>query len=76
MAGLSHTATFSSADTLPRILEDFACPACGLEDPGVTHKRVTDNKVRIFCDGCGAFVTFLVTREQADTFQRVCANSR
>jgi hypothetical protein len=58
-------ATFSSTDPLTLILEDLACPACGHQDSADAYKRVAENKVRVFCDNCGAFVTILLSDEQA-----------
>ena len=65
MAHIIRSATFDPADPPPRILEDLACPACGHQDPGLPHGRILDNRVRMFCEACGTFVTFEVTEEQA-----------
>jgi transcription elongation factor Elf1 len=65
VAQITRTATFDPTDPLPRILEDLACPACGHQDPGLLHARILDNRVRMFCEGCGTFVTFEVTEDQA-----------
>lgn len=62
---VSHIATFSPTDGLPRILEDLACPACGGQDPADARHRVTDNKIRVFCDCCGTFVTIVLSDAQA-----------
>jgi len=67
---ISHTATFGAADMLPRILEDLACPACGYRDPDDAYNWITDNKLRIFCDCCGAFVTIWLSDEQANAIHR------
>ncbi len=65
MSYVSHTATFSPTDPLARMLQDLDCPICGHHDPGDAHRWITDNKVRIFCDCCGAFITISMTDEQA-----------
>ncbi|MGA2927027.1 MAG: hypothetical protein ABSG43_13705 [Solirubrobacteraceae bacterium] len=65
MSYVSHTATFSPTDPLARMLEDLDCPVCGHHDPGDAHRWITDNKVRIFCDCCGAFITISMTDDQA-----------
>lgn len=66
MPELTHTARFSAADALDRMLEEIGCPACGYLDPGDTYRLSPDNKMRFFCDGCGAFVTILLTDAQAE----------
>lgn len=71
MTAISHTANFSTADALPRILADLACPACGYPYPPDEQRPMTDNRLRIFCDGCGAFITISLSDEQAQTlYQR------
>jgi transcription elongation factor Elf1 len=65
----SRSATFSPGDATPRILSDLACPACGHEDPTLVRRSITDNKVHIFCDACGTFVTILLSEEQSDTIR-------
>jgi hypothetical protein len=67
---ISRSAKFSPADTLPRILEDLACPACGHQDPGNARNWIGDNEMPIFCEGCGAFITVLLTEEQAQAIHR------
>jgi hypothetical protein len=67
---ISHNATFSPDDPLPTILADLACPECGNPDPGDAHGRITDNRVRFFCDCCGAFITVVLTDEQARAMHR------
>jgi hypothetical protein len=52
------------------MLQDLACPACGHADPGEAHTWMSDNKIRIFCEGCGAFVTISVSDEQARALHR------
>ena len=65
MSYVSHTATFSPTDPLARMLQDLDCPVCGHHDPGDAHRWITNNKVRIFCDCCGSFITISMTDEQA-----------
>lgn len=69
MPEVTHTATFRAADTFSRILEDMICPVCGYRDPADTYRLAPGNKVRFFCDGCGALVTVLLSAEQADVVQ-------
>jgi transcription elongation factor Elf1 len=64
---ISRTAQFSPGDTAERIREDLACPACGHQDLGDAHPRVTSNELRIFCEGCGAFITISMNDEQVRT---------
>jgi hypothetical protein len=73
MTHVLHTAHFGATDPPERILMELACPACGLRDPGTAHKRIRDNRVRIFCDGCGAFVTIVLDDEQARAVTRHAA---
>jgi len=47
------------------MLEGLACPLCGRHDPGTCDRQVVEGKLRILCDGCGGFVTFVLTDEQA-----------
>jgi transcription elongation factor Elf1 len=67
---ISYTATFKPDDSLDRILEDLACPVCRHKDPGATHHWISESQMRIFCEGCGAFVTVRVSREQATAIHR------
>ena len=53
------------ADSLEQMLEGLACPLCGRHDPGTCDRQVVEGKLRILCDGCGGFVTFVLTDEQA-----------
>ena len=46
------------------------CPACGHEELGDAHLRITDNSLRIFCNGCGAFITITLNDEQAGAIRR------
>ena len=70
MPQVSYTATFGPDDSLDRIREDLACPVCRHEDPAAAHHWISENQMRIFCEGCGAFVTVLVSREQASAIHR------
>ena len=67
MPHISRTASFSPGDTAERILEDLACPVCGYQDLGNAHHRVAANKLRIFCEGCGAFITISMNEAQSST---------
>jgi transcription elongation factor Elf1 len=73
MAHVSHTATFSPDDSPTRIREQLACPACGHRDPDDAHLQISDNTLRIFCSGCGAFVTITMSEEQAEAIRRCSA---
>ena len=70
MPQISYTATFKPDDSLELILEDLACPVCRHKDPAAVHHWISENQMRIFCEGCGAFVTVLVSREQATAIHR------
>lgn len=74
MPHISHTAKFSPDDRPLRIVDDLACPICGHLDPGEAHNWITNNEMRIFCEGCGAFVTVLLSAEQAHAIQRCSAS--
>jgi hypothetical protein len=65
LPAISHIATFNPTGARRRILEDLACPACGHCDPAVAYSRVIENKIRLFCDCCGSFITILLSEEQA-----------
>jgi transcription elongation factor Elf1 len=67
---ITRIARFNPGDTTDRILEDLACPACGYQDLGDAHRRVTSNELRIFCEGCGAFITISMNDEQVRTIYR------
>ncbi len=73
MSHVSHTATFSPTDPVARMLEDLNCPVCGHHDPGDAHRWITDNKVRIFCDCCGSFITVSMNDEQARAIHQFSA---
>ena len=70
MSRIIHTATFNREDSAARIREELVCPACGQRDPGDSHLRITDNSLRIFCTGCGAFITIVLSEEQANAVRR------
>jgi transcription elongation factor Elf1 len=61
---ICHTATFTPGDTPARMLDDLACPCCGRQHVGDAHTRIADNKVRVYCDDCGAFATIVLSNEQ------------
>lgn len=73
MSRVFHIATFSPDDSPARIREELVCPACGHQDPGEAHLRISDNTVRIFCSACGAFVTITLSDEQAQAIRRCSA---
>lgn len=73
MSRISHTATFGADASPDRIRDQLACPACGHRDLGDAHLRMTDNTVRIFCSGCGAFITIALSDEQARAIRRCSA---
>ncbi|MBV9804030.1 MAG: hypothetical protein JO130_12590, partial [Solirubrobacterales bacterium] len=56
MAQLMHTAAFDVDDAPDRMLAELACPACGYRDSGDAYRVRPCNRVRFFCDCCGAFV--------------------
>jgi transcription elongation factor Elf1 len=70
MPNILRTAKFRCTDTPAQILEDLACPACGSWDPLASCSATADNKIRIFCEGCGAFITIELSDEQADAIHR------
>ncbi len=65
MPQLMHSAEFDVADAPERMLAELACPACGYRDPGAAYRVSPGNRVRFFCDGCGAFVTIQLSDAQA-----------
>jgi hypothetical protein len=69
MRAVTHTAQFGPGDAVARILDDIACPACGYHDPSETYRVTPGNRVRYFCDGCGAFVTIVLSDAQAGAVQ-------
>lgn len=70
MPAMTRAATFRPTDTLSQILDDLACPGCGYRDPGNAYAHITDNKLRVFCDGCGAFITITLSTEQVAVIRR------
>lgn len=66
MTVITRTPTFGPGDSAERILAEIACPACGYRDPAETYRVSPGNRVRFFCDGCGAFVTILLSDAQAE----------
>ncbi len=69
MTRISRHATFAPDDSLPAILDDLACPACGRREPGEVEHWVIDTRLRTFCDGCGAFITTVFSAEQAEAIR-------
>jgi transcription elongation factor Elf1 len=69
MSQVFHIATFSPDDSPARIREELVCPACGHEDPGEAHLRISENTLRIFCSACGAFITITLSDEQAEAIR-------
>jgi hypothetical protein len=72
MAQLMHTAAFDVADARERMLAELACPACGYRDPDDAYRVRPGNRVRFFCDGCGAFVTIQLSDAQARVVRDWC----
>jgi hypothetical protein len=66
MTVITRNAAFGPADAAERILAELACPACGYRDPDDTYRLTPGNRVRFFCDGCGAFVTIVLSDAQAE----------
>ncbi len=66
MTVITRTATFGPADTAERILAEIACPACGYRDQSDMYRISPANRVRFFCDSCGAFVTIVLSDAQAE----------
>jgi hypothetical protein len=66
MSDILRVAQFSASDSRDRILEDVACPACGHRNPTELRRQIVENKLRVFCDGCGAFLTVALTDEQIE----------
>lgn len=71
MTVITRAAAFGPADTAERIVAELACPACGYRDPSDTYRVRPGNRVRFFCDGCGAFVTILLSDAQAEIVRRL-----
>jgi hypothetical protein len=70
MTVITRNAAFGPTETIERILADIACPACGYQDPADAYRLTPGNRVRFFCDGCGAFVTILLSDAQAEVLRR------
>lgn len=66
MPTIIRTATFIPGDERSRIVAELACPSCGYVDDEPAYRPTRDNRLRIFCDGCGAFITFTLSAEQAE----------
>jgi hypothetical protein len=69
MTVITHVASFGRTDTAERMLAEIACPACGYRDPDDTYRPTPGNRVRFFCDGCGAFVTIVLSDAQAEALR-------
>lgn len=67
---ITRIAEFGPTDTAERILAEISCPVCGYRDPSDIHRVRPANRVRFFCDGCGAFVTILLSDSQAEIIRR------
>ncbi len=74
MTVITRVAAFGAADEAERILTEIACPACGYRDPADAYRLTPGNQVRFFCDGCGAFVTILLSDVQAEALRRCTPN--
>lgn len=70
MTVITRAAAFGATDTDKRILAEIACPACGPRDPSDAYRVRPGNRVRFFCDGCGAFVTIMLSDAQAEIVRR------
>lgn len=75
MPQIVSIANFDPADPPSQIREALACPLCGHEEPDVAG-RISRTEVRIFCDGCGAFLSFSLSDEQAVAVRRTTIASR
>ena len=70
MTEITDTAQFAPADAAFRILQDIACPGCGYLEQADSFRLSPGNRVRFFCDCCGAFVTIVMSDGQADAVRR------
>jgi hypothetical protein len=70
MTVIRRSASFGPADTAERIRAEIACPACGYRDPADAYRVTPGDRVRFFCDGCGAFVTIVLSAAQAEAMRR------
>ena len=66
MTVITRNAAFGPADAAERFLAELACPACGYRDPDDTYRMTPGQRIRFFCDGCGAFVTIVLSDAQAE----------
>ncbi len=66
MLTITRTARFTPGADRAHIAEELACPSCGFADDAVTYRPTRENRLRVFCDGCGAFVVFTLSAEQAE----------
>ena len=70
MTHITRSATFGADDAPGSIVDDLACPACGRWEPREVNKCLAGNQMRLFCEGCGAFITIRLTDEQAEAIRR------
>ena len=63
-------ATFRPEDSMARMLEDLACPACGHREQANAFPSISGDRIRVFCDCCGTFATIVVSDEQAAALRR------
>ena len=70
MTVITRNAVFGPGDAAEQILAELTCPACGYRDPDDACRPTPGNRVRFFCDGCGAFVTIVLSDTQAETVRR------
>lgn len=71
MTEITRTAAFGPFETAERVLTEISCPGCGC--PPDTYRltgRAGASRVRFFCDGCGAFVTIVLSEAQAVAVRR------
>jgi hypothetical protein len=69
MSTLARTATFTAGDDRSHIAQELACPSCGYVDAAPAYRPTRDNRLHVFCDGCGAFITFTLSAEQAEALR-------
>jgi len=65
MPTLTRTPSFTAGDDRSHIAAELACPSCGHVDAVPDYRPTRDNRLHVFCEGCGAFITFSLSPEQA-----------
>ena len=70
MSEVISIATFRPEDSMARMLEDLACPACGHREQVGAFPSITGDRIRVFCDCCGTFATIVLSEEQAAAIRR------